>query len=201
VLAPTRVRYLVLTAACGLAVLTYIQRLGFSNGLPEIKQQLGLNDTQTSDLASAFLLAYGLFQVPGGLLGDRLGGRHLLTILVLAWSALMGIVAGAADLPARTWLPFAFLFAARLLFGACQAGGFPVLARVLADWTPARQRGLAQGMVWMCSRLGGFLAPFLFLGLFRASGTRGRPRSGSWAAWVPAGAPCSGRGSATGRAT
>src|SRR5205823_23152 len=108
-LAPTRVRYLVLAAACGLAVLTYIQRLGFSNGLPEIKQQLGLNDTQTSDLASAFLLAYGLFQVPGGLLGDRLGGRHLLTILVLAWSALTGVVAVAADLPAGTWLPFAFL--------------------------------------------------------------------------------------------
>jgi hypothetical protein len=42
---PTRARYVVLAAACVLAVLTYIQRLGFSNGLPEIKQDLGLNDT------------------------------------------------------------------------------------------------------------------------------------------------------------
>jgi MFS family permease len=174
-LVPTRVRYLVLTAGCGLAVLTYVQRLGFSNGLPEIKAHLRLNDTQTSDLASAFLLAYGLFQVPGGLLGDRLGGRHVLTTLVLAWSALTGLVAVAALLPVGTWLPFAFLLAVRLLFGACQAGGFPVLARVLADWTPARHRGFAQGITWMCSRVGGFVAPFLFLGLYRAFGNSWAP--------------------------
>jgi sugar phosphate permease len=169
------VRYLVLAAACGLAVLTYVQRLGFSHGLPEIKQYLHLNDTQTSDLALAFLLAYGLFQVPVGLLGDRLGGRHVLTILVLAWSALTGVVAVAVVFPVGTWLPFAFVFAVRALFGAFQAGGFPVLARVLADWMPVRQRGFAQGMVWMCSRVGGFVAPFLFLGLFRASGNSWAP--------------------------
>ena len=93
VVAPTRVRYLVLAAGCGLAVLTYVQRLGFSRGLPEIQRHLELNDTQTSDLASAFLLGYGLFQVPGGLLGDRLGGRHVLTLLVLCWSLLTGAVA------------------------------------------------------------------------------------------------------------
>ncbi len=176
--APTRVRYLVLAAACSLAVLTYVQRLGFTNGLPEIKQALGLNDTQTSDLASAFLVAYGLFQVPGGLLGDRLGGRHLLTLLVLGWSLLTGAVALTALLPADGWLPFAFLFAVRFLFGLFQAGGFPALARVLADWTPTRQRGLAQGMVWTFSRLGGFLAPFLFLGLFKAAGDRWAPPFG-----------------------
>jgi len=58
----------------------------------------------------------------------------------------------------------------RFLFGMFQAGGFPALARVLADWMPAQQRGLAQGMVWTFSRLGGFLAPFLFLWLFKAVG-------------------------------
>ena len=172
---PTNVRYLVLAAACSLAVLTYVQRLGFTNGMPEIKQDLGLNDTQTGDLALAFLVAYGLFQVPGGMLGDRLGGRHLLTLLVLGWSLLTGVVALTAFLPAGTWLPFAFLFAVRFLFGMFQAGGFPALARVLADWMPAEQRGLAQGMVWTFSRLGGFVAPFLFLWLFRTAGGRWAP--------------------------
>jgi len=38
-----------------------------------------------------WLIAYGAFQVPGGLVGDRLGARHLLTILVLGWSLLTGI--------------------------------------------------------------------------------------------------------------
>src|SRR2546421_11372188 len=90
---PTRVRYQVLAAACSLAVLTYVQRLGFTVGLPDIKKDLGLNDDQVGELAAVSLVAYGLFQVPGGLLGDRLGGRLLLTLLVLGWSLLTGAVA------------------------------------------------------------------------------------------------------------
>jgi sugar phosphate permease len=51
-----------------------------------------------------------------------------------------------------------------------QAGGFPGLARVVADWMPARQRGFAQGMVWTFSRLGGAVAPLLVLRLFEIFG-------------------------------
>src|SRR2546422_9492742 len=69
----TWVRYQVLAAGCLLALLTYIQRLGFSSALPNIKQSLGLNDEHSGYLTAAFLIAYGGFQVIGGLLGDRLG--------------------------------------------------------------------------------------------------------------------------------
>src|SRR5262245_53185804 len=85
---PSRVRYQVLAVACVLALLTYINRLGFGVAASEIKRDLGLTDEQMGYLASAFLVAYGLFQVPGGLLGDRYGGRNALTILVLGWSLL-----------------------------------------------------------------------------------------------------------------
>src|SRR6516165_1731209 len=121
---PTRVRYQVLAVACSLAVLTYAQRQGFVAGTPYIKEDLGLNDEHMGYLASVWLVAYGLFQVPGGLLGDRLGARHLLTVLVLAWSLTAGAVALTAALPPGGWLAFATLLALRFLFGAFQAGGF-----------------------------------------------------------------------------
>ena len=35
----------------------------------------------------AFGLAYALFEIPMGLLGDRLGVRRVLAQIVLAWSA------------------------------------------------------------------------------------------------------------------
>src|SRR4051794_16103307 len=54
----TRVRYQVLAAGCTLALLTYIQRLGFERAVPDIKQGLGLNDQQMGYVASAFLVAY-----------------------------------------------------------------------------------------------------------------------------------------------
>jgi sugar phosphate permease len=122
-------------------------------------------------LASAFLVAYALFQVPGGLLGDRWGGRHTLTILVLGWSILTGAVALAAAFAGDPVVAFAFLFLVRFLFGMFQAGGFPTLARILADWMPFKRRAFAQGMVWTFSRLGGAFVPFLFLWLFDAFGT------------------------------
>src|SRR6266540_6784484 len=98
--APTRVRYVVLAVACSLAVLTYIQRQGVLAGTKFIKQDLGLNSKQMGLLVSSWLVAYGIFQVPGGLLGDRLGARHVLTILVLGWSLLVGAFALTAALPA-----------------------------------------------------------------------------------------------------
>jgi MFS transporter, ACS family, glucarate transporter len=158
---PTGVRYLVLAAACSLAFLTYVQRQGFVAGTPYIQRDLGLDDEQMGYLFAGWLVAYGLFQVPGGLLGDRLGARHLLTFLVLGWSVVLGAVALIAVLPAGGWLPFVVLLALRSQFGLLQAGGFPALARVVADWVPTRQRGFAQGLIWTFSRVGGFVAPLL----------------------------------------
>ncbi len=163
---PTRVRHSVLAVGCSFAFLTYIQRQAFVAATPEIKVALDLNQEQMGYLASAFLVAYGLFQVPCGLIGDRLGARHLLTILVLGWSVLTGVTALASRLPVGGAWPFCYLIGVRFLFGAFQAGAFPAWARVMTDWTLVGQRATAQGAVWMLSRLGGVVGPYLFLGLF-----------------------------------
>jgi sugar phosphate permease len=167
----THVRYYVLAVGCGLSLLVYIQRQSFVRAHPEIGHALGLNKEQFGYLQAAFLIGYGLFQVPCGLIGDRLGARHLLTILVLGWSLLTGLTALAALLPTGGQGPFLFLLAARFLFGVFQAGFFPVWSRVMTDWTPITERASAQGTVWMFSRLGGAVGPFLFLGLFDLCGT------------------------------
>ena len=167
----SRVRYQVLAFACALAVVTYIHRIGFAVGAPAIGDSLGLDQAQVSYLMAAFQVAYGIFQVPGGLLGDRLGGRRVLTILVLGWSLLIGAAAIATLLPRGTMLPFVFLLVLRFFFGMFQAGGFPTLGRVIADWMPITERGSAQGSIWMFSRWGGALIPFLFIWLFRVWGS------------------------------
>jgi sugar phosphate permease len=169
--APTGVRHLVLAAACSLAVLTYFQRQGFVAGTPYLQHDLGLDDEQLGYLLAVWLVAYGIFQVPGGLLADRFGARRLLTALVQGWSLTLGAVALLAVLPAGGRLPFALLLVLRFLFGAFQAGGFPGLARVVADWVPTPRRGFAQGLIWTCSRLGGFAAPpVVGLWLFKVFG-------------------------------
>ena len=170
-LPPSRVRYQVLAVACCLALLTYVNRLGFGVAAPEIERDLGLSPEQMGYLASAFLVAYALFQVPGGMLGDRFGGRHLLTVLVLSWSLLSGATALGFALAKDATLAFVFLLVLRFLFGLFQAAEFPSLARVMADWMPVQERASAQGALWTCSRIGGALVPFLFAGMLAMFGT------------------------------
>jgi MFS family permease len=110
---------------------------------------------------SVFLIAYGVFQVPAGLLGDRLGARGLLALLVVGWSLTTAAIALVPASAALVWLPLAWLLILRVVFGLFQAGAFPVFARVVADWVPLAERGSAQGLMWTSSRVGGALTPFL----------------------------------------
>jgi len=67
-------------------------------------------------------------------------------------------------------LTAAFLVCVRFFFGAFQAGTFPSISRMTADWMPTTERGSAQGTIWMSSRLGGALAPLLIVWLFAEMG-------------------------------
>ncbi|MDR3622171.1 MAG: MFS transporter [Paludisphaera borealis] len=167
---PTKVRLLVLAAACSLAIVTYIHRVGFATASAEIREPLGLSDGQLGALMAAFMVAYGLFEIPWGVLGDRVGVRSVLSIVILGGSALTAALALVFWLPPKTAWSFGALFALRFLFGAFQAGTFPAISRMIADWIPMDERGRVQGLVWMSSRLGGVIAPMLMVWLFKVMG-------------------------------
>ncbi len=59
--------------------------------LPYIKQEFGLDYTQAGLIASAFSIPYGIAQLPGGYLADRLGPRTMITISIcgIGFSGLM----------------------------------------------------------------------------------------------------------------
>src|SRR6266478_1220726 len=84
--APTRVRYWVIVFAVTLAVITYIDRVCISQAAPDITHDLGFTKEQMGYVFSAFTLAYALFEIPGGYLGDRMGARRVLMRIVIWWS-------------------------------------------------------------------------------------------------------------------
>src|SRR5579859_5566602 len=83
---PTRVRYLVIVFAVALAVVTYIDRVCISQAAPNITQDLHFTKDQMGLVFSAFTLAYALFEIPSGYLGDRYGARKILMRIVVWWS-------------------------------------------------------------------------------------------------------------------
>ena len=169
----SKIRYRVLFAACSLAVIGYLHRVGFATAAPELKVQLGLSDRDLSHLMAVFMVAYGVVEIPCGLIGDRLGVRKLLTILVLGWSILTGAIAWSGRMPVGTVSVAAvpYLIAIRAVFGLFQGGMFPSISRMMTDWMPIDERASAQGFIWMSSRLGGTLAPLAVVQLFRRFGT------------------------------
>ena len=59
-------------------LITYLDRITMSVLAVRIKVAFNLSNTQFGWIASAFVLAYALFEIPTGILGDRLGQRKVL---------------------------------------------------------------------------------------------------------------------------
>ena len=149
--APTRVRYLVIVFAVALAVITYIDRVCMSQAAPVITKDLGLTVAQKGYIFSAFALAYALFEIPGGYLGDRIGARRVLMRVVMWWSAFTAATGLAWN--------FTSMATTQFLFGVGEAGCFPNLTKAFTTWLPIEERVRAQGILWMAARWGGAFTP------------------------------------------
>ena len=84
--APTHQRYVVMVFMCVLSFLTYFDRVCIVRAKVDVQQTLSLTNEQWGLILGAFWLAYALFEIPGGWMGDRWGPRLTLTRIVLAWS-------------------------------------------------------------------------------------------------------------------
>src|SRR5580692_4956166 len=158
----SRTRFGVVLLAIGLAVLSYMQRVAISQAAGPISHDLHLSKQQMGLIFGAFALSYALFEIPMGLLGDRLGVKRVLTQIVLAWSACTALTGAAWNVTS--------LVAIRFLFGAGEAGCFPNLTRMLSAWMPARERVTAQALLWTFTRWGGAITPPLALLAIRLFG-------------------------------
>lgn len=167
---PTRIRFCVLAAGCLLAVITYIHRVGFATASVELKDSLGLSDGHLGWLMAAFMVGYGLFEMPWGYLGDRLGVRNILAAIILGGSTMTAALVLVDLLPRQLAWILGFLLIVRFGFGAFQAGTFPSISRMVSDWIPVDERGGAQGLLWMSSRVGGAAAPYLLVWLIAVLG-------------------------------
>jgi sugar phosphate permease len=115
-------------------------------------------------ILSSFRLFYSLFQIHGGWLGDRIGPRRALTIIVTWWSIFTSATALA-------WSA-ASMITVRSLFGIGEAGAFPIATRSLSRWMLPGERGFAQGITHAGSRLAAASTPLFVVAIIGAYGWR-----------------------------
>jgi MFS family permease len=180
----SHVRYKVLAFGVCLAAITYLDRVCISITAPEIMRELSLSQLQMSFVFSAFTMAYGLFEIPTGWWGDRVGTRRVLTRIVSWWSFFTMATAATFN--------YASLLLVRFLFGVGEAGAWPNAAKTFSRWFPSSERGTAQGIFFMGAHLAGGLTPLLVTALlahfhwrtvFLIFGAVGFVWAGSWYRW------------------
>ena len=148
---PTRVRYIVLGLTIAAYMITYIDRVVISSAVPSIQKEFGFSIVTMGWILSSFQWAYALFQIPGGWLGDRIGPRRAMTVIVTWWSLFTCFTVFAWNAGSMALI--------RFLFGMGEAGAFPIATRSLSRWMLPTERGFAQGATHAGSRLGGAITP------------------------------------------
>ena len=159
-----KVRYRVLTGLVLLSTITYLDRVCMNVVSKYVKTDLHLDNEQFGWILGAFSLAYALFEIPTGALGDKIGPRRILTRVVLWWSAFTALTGTAFN--------FLYLLIVRFLFGIGEAGAYPNASIVIARWFPAVEIGRAQSAIWAAGRLGGSLTPLVVIPLVHWAGWR-----------------------------
>lgn len=161
---PTRARHVVLWLTVLAYLITYMDRVVIATAAPSIQREFGFSDQTLGWVFASFSIAYALFQIPGGWLGDRFGPRRALTGVVVWWSTFTALTA--------TTFSAGSMMLTRFLFGMGEAGAFPIATRSLSRWMLPAERGWAQGVTHAGARLGGAVTPALVAALILAFGWR-----------------------------
>jgi len=142
------VRWNVLALISVASFVAYLLRTNMSVAGEQMMGELHLSHVQLGIVLATFLWGYTIFQFPGGVLGERLGARKGVAIIIALWGVLnmlMGLVPSAAV--ASPWMLIGLLGALRFLLGAAQGPFYPITSgQSMAHWFPTTDWPLTNAM-------------------------------------------------------
>jgi ACS family hexuronate transporter-like MFS transporter len=162
----TGLRWFVI-ALIGLAtVINYIDRSAINIMWPYIYHEFGIADVDNKStlalITTFFMIAYALGQTFTGKLMDAIGTRLGMAISIAGWSISIALHALARSI-------FSFnIF--RFCLGFFEAGNWPGATKSNAEWFPARERAIAQGIFGAGASLGSVISAPIIALLFVAFG-------------------------------
>src|SRR5579863_3212640 len=115
--------------------INFTHRINLSVAAPAIAKDFGWDAGKMGLLFSSYQWTYCLFLLPWGWGADRIGTRWVNGLSVTMWS-IAGMLTGVAT-------TFGGMLATRLALGAGEAASFPTSGKVVRQWFPASERGLA----------------------------------------------------------
>ncbi|MEJ2739157.1 MAG: MFS transporter [Dehalococcoidia bacterium] len=132
---------------------------------PFIRDHFDLDYTRSGWVVSAYLICYGISQLPGGWLSDRIGPRTLITIGI-SGVAIAGLLAGLS-------VNYIMLLAFLALAGILGGGYHPSSVPLISGFTVSEKRGRALGIHQIGGAASHFLGPLIASALVIVWGWRG----------------------------
>ncbi|HEX7903074.1 MAG TPA: MFS transporter [Chitinophagaceae bacterium] len=151
----------------GLAtIINYIDRSAINIMWPYIYKEFGIKDADSKDalafITTFFMVAYAIGQTVTGKMMDAIGTRLGMTVSIIVWSVSISLHAIARSL--ATFSIF------RALLGLSEAGNWPGATKSNAEWFPAKERAIAQGIFGAGASLGSVVALPVIAYSFRMTG-------------------------------
>jgi ACS family hexuronate transporter-like MFS transporter len=144
------VRWTIIGLFVGAMVINYLTRSILGVAAPAIMAEQHISSAEYSWITGAFQLGI-MFQPVAGYLLDLIGLKVGFSLFVVVWSLITmghGLATG--------WMGFAAL---RGALGVVEGSGQPAGMKVVSEWFPARERGVAGGIYQIGASFGAVFAP------------------------------------------
>ena len=158
-------RWVIIGLIAVATVVNYIDRNALAVMWPEIASQIGATKSDYALLVTIFMLFYALGQFVFGKLFDAIGVRLGFALSIGFWSISIMLHALASSI-----LSFSLF---RAMLGMSEAGAWPGAVKANAEWFPAKERALAQGIFNAGASVGAIISAPLIAMIFLWLGWKG----------------------------
>ncbi len=157
-------RYSAITIVFMVWLLSYMDRMVMATAIPYVAKEFNLSPVAMGAVLSSFFAGYFLCQIPGGILADKFGARKVMAFAVLWWSVFTAVTGAVGSLMSMIYV--------RFVFGIGEGIAPAATWKALANWTPMKDRGMANGLMMASNALGPALAPLFVVAVMQAWGWR-----------------------------
>lgn len=134
-------------------LVAWLDRMAINMAMPFMAKDLAFGADKMGWILSAFFAGYALFQIPGGVLSDRIGPRAVIAFALAWWSVFTGLTGVATT--------FGTLIVVRFLFGIGE-GLFPAAVwKVIGQFFTKKNRATANALVLSSVAIGPALTPLI----------------------------------------
>lgn len=153
----------------GLAtIINYIDRSAINILWPYIYKEFGIADADNKNalaiITTFFMIAYAIGQTVTGKMMDAIGTRLGMVVSIAGWSISIALHALARSLASFN------IF--RAMLGFSEAGNWPGATKSNAEWFPAKERAIAQGIFGASASAGSVVAAPVIVAISLAFGWR-----------------------------